>query len=100
MGDDEILMNATLSQLMDFMFLKIGRVRVDITFGQSLNTLYMGRLGHIDFFSVVICKYKGKTSELMIELKHTPSPFARLQSSGNKNIGNVAQVQIYAILRL
>lgn len=40
-GDDEILMNATLSQLMDFMFLKIGRV--DITFGHSLNTLYMGR---------------------------------------------------------
>lgn len=49
-GDDEILMNTTLSQLMDFMFLKIGRVRVDITFGHSLNTLYMGCLGHIDFF--------------------------------------------------
>lgn len=68
-GDNEILMNATLSQLMDFMFLKIGRARVDITFGHSLNTLYMGRLGHIDFFSVVICKCKGKTSELLIELK-------------------------------
>lgn len=49
-GDDEILMNATLSELMDFMFLKIGRVRVDITFGHSLNTLYMGRSGHTEFF--------------------------------------------------
>lgn len=59
-GDDEILMNATLSQLMDFMFLKIGRVRVDITFGHSLNTLYMGCLGHIDFFLLQYVNVKVK----------------------------------------
>lgn len=40
-GDNEFLRSATLSQLMDFMFFMIVGMRVDITSGQSLNTLYM-----------------------------------------------------------
>lgn len=59
-ADNEFLMNATLSQLMDFMFFMTVGMRVDITFGQSLHTLYMECLGHVDF-SDVICKFKGKT---------------------------------------